>query len=209
MARLCLVTPHAIDLATFTASLEAAVTAGDVASLIIDLPTASDVDRRRAADHVTPIAQAHDVAVLVRNDTRAGGRAKADGVHIDTGMADLRAALDTFHPGGIVGVGGLETRHEAMEAGETAVDYVFFGDLDRPEEPMVAARALDLAEWWVPLFEPPVVLLGGSSLSSCDDAAATGAEFVALRGAIWSDPRGPAAAVAEAVERLAAAAPQT
>ncbi|MBV5263552.1 thiamine phosphate synthase [Pinisolibacter aquiterrae] len=209
MARLCLVTPRSIDLASFTASLEAAVAAGDVASLIIDLPTASDADRRRAADHLTPIAQAADVAVLVRNDTRAGGRAKADGVHIDTGMADLRAALDTFHPGGIVGVGGLETRHEAMEAGETEVDYVFFGDLDRPEEPEAARRALDLAEWWTPLFEPPVVLLGGSTLLSCDEAAATGAEFVALRDAIWNDPRGPAEAVREASARLAAVEPES
>ncbi len=207
MARLCLVTPRSIDLASFPASLEAAVAAGDVASLIIDLPTASDADRRRAADHLTPIAQGHDVAVLVRNDTRAGGRAKADGVHVDTGLADLRAALDTFHPAGIVGVGGLETRHEAMEAGETEVDYVFFGDLDRPEEPEAARRALDLAAWWTPLFEPPVVLLGGSTLPSCDEAAATGAEFVALRDAIWNDPRGPAEAVREASARLAAVEP--
>lgn len=207
MARLCLVTPRSIDLASFPASLEAAVAAGDVASLIIDLPTASDADRRRAADHLTPIAQAADVAVLVRNDTRAGGRAKADGVHVDTGLADLRAALDTFHPTGIVGVGGLETRHESMEAGETEVDYVFFGDLDRPEEPDTARRALDLAAWWTPLFEPPVVLLGGSTLASCDEAAATGAEFVALRDAIWNDPRGPAEAVREASTRLAAVEP--
>ena len=33
MARLCLVTPRSIDLASFPASLEAAVAAGDVASL--------------------------------------------------------------------------------------------------------------------------------------------------------------------------------
>lgn len=209
MARLCLVTPRTVDLAIFPAQLEAALGAGDVASLIIDLPTASDVDRRRATDHLTPIAQAHDVAVLVRNDTRAGGRAKADGVHVDTGMADLRAALDTFHPHGIVGMGGLETRHEAMEAGETAVDYVFFGDLDRDEAEEPATRALDLAEWWTPLFEPPVVLLAGAVLTSCEAAAATGAEFVALRDAVWTDPRGPAEAVREAVERLAAPLSQT
>ena len=205
MPRLYLVTPRDIDLATFPAVLEAVLDAGDVASLLIDLPTASDVDRRRAADHLTPIAQGRDVAVLVRNDTRAGGRAKADGVHVDTGPADLAAALETFHPAGIVGAGGLHTRHEAMEAGDTATDYVFFGDLDRPETPEVTPRARDLAEWWVPLFEPPVVLLAGADLTTLDEAIATGAEFIALRDAIWADPRGPVAAVADATARLAAA----
>lgn len=207
MTRLCLVTPRDVDLATFPATLKAAVAAGDVASLIVALEGGSDMTRQRIAEILTPIAQGHDVAVLVRNDTRAAGRAKADGVHVDTGLVDLRAALDTFHPDGIVGAGGLETRHEAMEAGDTAVDYVFFGDLDRPETAETAPRSLDLAGWWVPLFEPPVVLLAGASLSSCDAAAATGAEFVALRDAIWTDPRGPAEAVAEANRRLAAAAP--
>lgn len=207
MARLCLVTPPDVDLATFPAKLEAAVGAGDVASLIIALEVGSDMTRQRIAEILTPIAQAHDVAVLVRNDTRAAGRAKTDGVHVDTGMADLRAALDGFHPDRIVGAGGLETRHEAMEAGDTRVDYVFFGDLDHPEAAEASPRALDLAAWWVELFEPPVVLLGGADLASCDAAAATGAEFVALRAAVWSDPRGPAEAVREAARRLAEAAP--
>ena len=204
MARLVLVTPRTIDLATFPATLEAAVAAGDVASLIVAIEGGSEMTRQRIAEILAPIAQEHDVAVLVRNDTRTAGRAKTDGVHVDTGPADLTNALDTFHPDGIVGVGGLETRHEAMEAGETEVDYVFFGDLDRPETPETAPRALDLAAWWVPLFEPPVVLMGGADLAACEAAAATGAEFVALRDAIWTDPRGPAAAVAEATERLAA-----
>ncbi|NLH80749.1 MAG: thiamine phosphate synthase, partial [Phyllobacteriaceae bacterium] len=183
MARLCLVTPREVDLTTFPASLEQALAGGDVASLIVAIEGGSDMTRQRIAEILTPIAQARDVAVLIRDDTRAAGRAKADGVHVDTGLADLRDALERFHPNGIVGCGGLATRHEAMEAGETQVDYVFFGDLDRPEADEAAPRALELAEWWVPLFEPPVVLLAGATLVSVDAAAATGAEFVALRAA--------------------------
>ena len=204
MARLCLVTPRDVDITTFPAVLDAALAAGDVASLIIAVEGGSDMARQRIAEILTPPAQARGVAVLVRNDTRAAGRSKADGVHVDTGKADLDAALETFHPNSIVGVGNLATRHEAMEAGETRVDYVFFGDIDRPETPEVQQRARELAEWWVPLFEPPVVLLAGSDLASIEVAAATGAEFVALRDAVWTHPAGPAAAVAEADRRLSA-----
>ncbi|WP_333823747.1 thiamine phosphate synthase [Pinisolibacter sp.] len=204
MARLYLVTPRDLDIATFPDVLDQALAAGDVASLLIAVDGGSDMTRQRIAEILTPLGQKHGVAVLVRNDTRAAGRSKADGVHVDTGKADLDAALDTFHPASIVGVGNLATRHEAMEAGETQVDYVFFGDLDRPEFEGGNPRARELAEWWVPLFEPPVVVLAGSDLASLDAAAATGAEFVALRDAVWSHPEGPAAAVAEATRRLAA-----
>ncbi|WP_165498305.1 thiamine phosphate synthase [Siculibacillus lacustris] len=203
MTRLYLVTPRDIDLATFPALLEATLAAGDVASLLVALDAGSDMTRRRIAEILAPIAQARGVALLVRNDTRAAGRAGADGVHVDTGIADLAAALDTFHPDGIVGCGGIATRHEAMEVGETRADYLFLGDLDRAEEPTPLPRALDLAEWWVPLFEPPVVVMGGNDLASLDEVVATGAEFVALRDAVWNHGEGPAAAVAAVERRLA------
>ena len=132
MARLYLVTPRDVDVSTFPGLLDETLAAGDVASLLIAVEGGSDMTRQRIAEILTPVAQKHEVAVLVRNDTRAAGRAKADGVHVDTGPADLENALETFHPDRIVGVGGLDTRHDAMEAGETQVDYVFFGDLDRP-----------------------------------------------------------------------------
>lgn len=203
MARLYLVTPRDVDVSTFPAVLEAALTGGDVASLLIAVENGSDMTRQRIAEILTPIAQGRDVAVMVRNDTRAAGRARADGVHVDTGTADRDNALETFHPNGIVGCGGLDTRHDAMQAGETEVDYVFFGDLDRAESPEASIRALELAEWWVPLFEPPVVVMAGADLASIEAAVATGAEFVALRDAVWTHPAGPAAAIAEANRRLA------
>lgn len=203
MARLYLVTPRDVDLATFPAALAAALAAGDVASLLVDVDAPSDMIRQRIAEILTPIAQERGVAVLIRNDTRATGRAKADGIHVDTGPADLAAALESHHPARIVGVGGLATRHQAMEAGETEVDYVFFGDLDLPETARPQTRALELAEWWVPLFQPPAVILAGSDLAEIDLAVETGAEFVALRDAVWGHADGPAAAVAAADRRLA------
>ena len=48
------------------------------------------------------------------------------------------------------------------------------------------------------------MIMGGRTLASVAEAAREGIEFVALCRAVWDDPRGPAAAVAEAEERLAA-----
>ena len=93
-----------------------------------------------------------------------------------------------------------------MTAGELGVDYVFFGMLDRAEDPQTHPKSLDLADWWVPVFAPPCVIMAGSALESVSVAAETGADFIAVRDAIWDAPHGPAAAIAEA-NRLIAAAP--
>jgi thiamine-phosphate pyrophosphorylase len=195
LAGLYLITPEAIDLATFPARLKAALEPGKVSCLLIAPQGVSDAERQAIAEALVPIAQKHDVAVLLTDDTRTAGRAKADGVHISSSIEDLKAAVKTFRPGRIVGAGGLKTRHEAMEAAEMDVDYVFFGLIDRPEDPETHPKSLDLATWWVPLFEAPVVIMAGATLESVREAAETGAEFVAVRHVVWSDPEGPASAI--------------
>ena len=203
MTRLYLITPRTIDLATFPAQLEQALAGGDVASLLITAEGVGEMVLQRMAEILAPIAQKSGVAVLVRDDMRASSRAKADGVHIETGTADLLAAVKAFHPQKIVGAGNIQTRHQAMEVAEAGADYVLFGLIDRPEEPGAHPKTLDLVEWWMPLFEPPCVALAGSDLASVTAIAEAGADFVALRDAVWADPRGPRVAVGEA-ERLLA-----
>src|SRR5689334_13543991 len=103
-SRLCLVTPPAVDLSMFPA--------------ILSDPLAL----QPLAQAVARFAQHHGVAELVHNDTQVAGRAKADGVHVDR-PAELAAAIAAFHPSKIVGAGGVETRHDAMTAGEANPDY--------------------------------------------------------------------------------------
>ena len=203
--RLCLVTLPALSPDAFAPALDAALAAGDVASLIIANEAASPAALQRIAEVLVPIAQRRGVAALIHNDSRIAGRVGADGVHIDTGTAELRDAVARLRPVRIVGAGGLKTRHEAMEAGEAEPDYVFFGRPAGDAQPSVHPDALDLAAWWAPLFEIPAVLMGGSTVASVEEATATGVEFVALRRAVWEGRDGPAAAVAEANRRLGSA----
>lgn len=208
MSRLYLVTPRDIDLATFPAVLDEALADGIVASLLVAPQDLSDMALQRIAEVLTPIGQRHGAAVLILNDTRAAGRVKADGVHVDAGgPAALTEAIRSFRPQRIVGAGGLKTRHDAMTAAEAGADYVFFGMLDQPEAAEAHLKSLDLAEWWMPVFETPCVCLAGSDMASIETVAATGADFVALRDAVWAHPAGPRAAIADAARRAADAAP--
>jgi thiamine-phosphate pyrophosphorylase len=74
---------------------------------------------------------------------------------------------------------------------------VLFGEPDaNGERPSVEAIAERL-QWWAELFEPPCVGYA-ASLEEVEEFAAAGADFVLVGDMIWDDPRGPAAALADA-----------
>jgi thiamine-phosphate pyrophosphorylase len=203
--RLCLVTPATVEPAAFAAVLDAALAAGDVASLIITSAAPAPAVRQRIAEVLVPVAQRHGVAALVHNDTRIAGRSGADGVHVDTGLADLKDAAARLRPKMIVGAGGAGSRHEAMMLGEADPDYIFFGRLHGDSDDAMHPRTADLGAWWAPLFEIPAMVMAGGVLASVSEAAATGAEFVAVGRAVWEHPEGAAAAVTAANRLLAGA----
>jgi thiamine-phosphate pyrophosphorylase len=201
--RLCLVTPEA-PAAGFISAFEAAIAAGDVASAIV-APRADGTADEALAGKLAPLAARRGCALLLAGDNDAATR--LDGVHVETGLAGLRSAIVRHHPDRIVGVGGAQSRHEAMDFGEAGADYIFFGRLDGDTSPEIAPKAFELATWWAELFEVPAMVMGGSVMESVAEAAAARIEFVALRRAIWEHADGAAAAVV-AVNAILARPPE-
>jgi thiamine-phosphate pyrophosphorylase len=197
-ARLYLVTPALTNVAAARDLLGPALAAADVAAVLMRLPAA---DERTLINHVreiAPLGQERGAALLLDGRPDLVARAGADGAHL-TGTGAVQEAVAALKPDRIVGAGGLETRHDAMVAAQAGADYVMFGEPDaagkRPSFPAIRERV----EWWAEVFEIPCVAYA-ASLDEVRGLAA--AEFVALGPAILSDPRGPAAAVAEALRRL-------
>ena len=137
-----------------------------------------------------PIAQNHDAAAIVVNDTRAFGRSGADGLHVHGGIGEIGAAIEKFAGKAIVGAGGAETRHNALETGELRPDYMFFGRFgqDRFAEPH--RKNIALAQWWAGMIEIPASSWVAAISENLDMAAATGAEFVALSSAVFGANQG-------------------
>ena len=201
--RLCLVTPPDYDAVSFSALVSDALAGGDVASLIVTAPAGDETRLQSAAAAIVPIAAARGVAVLIHNDLRIAARTKADGVHIDTGASDIADAVASLRGRQIVGAGNIPSRHDALEVGEAEPDYLFFGRIDGDRDDGIFPKALELAAWWSSVTIIPAIVMGGRSIASVEEAAAEGIGFVALSSAVWSDPRGAGAAVAEVAERLA------
>ena len=145
-----------------------------------------------------PFDRIDDGYKLIRSDF--GSYARALGVKGKTGKAFVTALADAIagcRPDRIVGAGGLRSRDDAMAAGEQEVDYVMFGEPSRDGWTPPADQVLDRAGWWTEIFNVPCVAYA-ARLDEVAALAETRVDFIALRDAVWNDPRGPAAAVRDA-----------
>lgn len=195
--RLVLVVPDMEDDDKLGEQLGHALRGGDVASVILPQYGSNDTAFQKRAEKLVPLVQEAGAAALIAGDSRVAGRAKADGLHLSGSIEELADAMEKFSPKLIVGSGSATDRHSALEVGEARPDYIFFGRLDGDIKPEAHPKNVALAEWWASMIEIPCIVMGGTEVSSVVAVAESGAEFVALRSAIFDNPAGVAAAVAE------------
>ncbi|MFC7066055.1 thiamine phosphate synthase [Brucella rhizosphaerae] len=205
--RLLLVAPPLADGDALAKLLSAALSGGDVASVILDGSGLDEATFQASAQKAVAIIQDKGAAAIILNDTRIAGRVGADGIHIEGKAAELAEAIEKHTPKFIVGTGNLRDRHGAMEIGELQPDYVFFGKVGADNKPDAHPRNLALAGWWAELVEIPSVAQAGNTVESVIEAAQTGADFVALGRAVF-EAEDPAKAVAEANRLLDENAPR-
>ena len=204
--RLYLITPAALEPASFRDTLASALDAGDVACVQLRLKDAGDDAIRRACDALRPVAQNRDVAFLLNDRPDLAAATGCDGVHVgqeDTPYAEARRILGTDR---IVGVTCHASRDLAMEAAEAGADYVAFGAFF-PTTTKVSGHRADpeILRWWSEIMTVPCVAIGGITPENCGPLVEAGADFLAVVSAVWSHPKGPAAAVKAFEQAIAAA----
>lgn len=196
--RLYLITPPVTDGPGFLPVLRAALGVCDVACLLLRTAPMDDGTRRETLRLLAAEAQGHGVACLVENDPTLARDADMDGVHMEATGAALAAALEALHPAHIVGAGSLTTRDAAMTAGESGVDYLMFGG---PADADPHQAVVERVAWWAEIFNVPCVGYA-HDVAGIADLVRAGADFVALCGAVFDDPRGVTAALHEAATTL-------
>lgn len=199
--RLYLVTPNelstgAIGLGAFADQLAAALDAGDVACVQLRLKNVDDTTFLHAARLLGPIVQDRGAAFLVNDRPDIAAQSGADGVHIgqdDAGYAEARRLVGDD---AIVGVTCHDSRHLAMVAAEDGADYVAFGAFFPSGSKDAKTRASpEILRQWSEVTTVPCVAIGGITVENCGSLVEAGADFLAVIGAVWNHPQGPAAAV--------------
>jgi len=206
--RLYLITPPALEPAAFADQLAAALDAGDVACVQLRLKDVDDDAVRRSIERLLPVTSARDVAFVLNDRPDLAAATGCDGVHVgqqDASYENARAALGADK---IVGVTCHASAHLAMEAGEQGADYVAFGAFF-PSGSKATTHHVgpEILQWWSSLMTVPCVAIGGITAANCAPLVEAGADFLAVIGAVWSHPEGPAAGV-RAMNAAIAAAPR-
>jgi thiamine-phosphate pyrophosphorylase len=206
--RIVLISPAGETADSFAAKFSAAISGGDVASVILPANGMDEATFQAFAERIVPIAQDAGIAAIIAEDTRIAGRVKADGIHIEGGKAALAEAIENFQAKMAVGTGGAKTRDDALELGEERPDYIFFGRFGYDNKPEPHHRNLTLGRWWAEMIQVPVIVMAGSDIASVEAVAATGVDFVALSASVFADGVDPKEAVARANAVLDETAPR-
>ena len=193
--RLYLITPQRLDPQAFRDPLAEALDAGDVACLQLRLKDATEDEIAKATELLMPIVAARDVAFLLNDNAALAAKLGCDGAHLGQGDGDHAQARRHLE-GRILGITCHNSRHLAMEAGELGADYVTFGAFFATDSKETAHRATpEILGWWHEMFEIPSVAIGGITAANCAPLVRAGADFLAVIGAVWNHPEGPAAGV--------------
>jgi thiamine-phosphate pyrophosphorylase len=185
-ARMMLVTPPLSEAGDWPQRLADACQASGADAVLVRLAPGDERGLINIVKALCPPVQALGVAVIIEADVPVAVRGGADGVHVESDAALLRAAREAMPEGRSVGAGHCRSRHDAMDAGEANVDYVMFGEPRRDGSLPAASAVIERAQWWAEIFQTPCVAYAASR-EMVGPLAATGAEFIALGDWLWSE----------------------
>ncbi|MEP1207573.1 MAG: thiamine phosphate synthase [Rhizobiaceae bacterium] len=168
------------------AELSEILAAGDVASVLFSPEQMDESSFQKMVEPLVKATQDSDVAAIITDYSRIAGRTGADGLQLGQDLVALKDAIEKFSPGIMIGAANVKTRHNALTIGELRPDYLMFGKPDGDIRPEPHPKNLALGQWWSQMVEIPCIVMGGSAMETVIDVAKCGAEFVALKNAIFA-----------------------
>ena len=152
-----------------------------------------------------PVAHARDVAFILNDRPDLAAALGCDGVHIGPEDMPYRDARIIVGPDAMVGVSCKDSRHLAMDAADQGADYVAFGAFyASTTKDVTGDLSPEILEIWSETTTVPCVAIGGITIDNCQPLIAAGADFIAVSAGVWRHPGGPALAVREFNEQMAA-----
>lgn len=167
-----------------------------VACLMLNAGPTGEVDRV-LAEKLIGAAHARDLPLIIEADYAAAGRLGADGVHIGADEDAYDEARDRLGDNAILGAGCGLSRHDALTMAERGVDYVAFSGGSTSEQ-------RDLVAWWAEVTVVPCVAWDVPDTEAAMQMAEAGADFIAIEPFSREHADGPAMALRQLSERLAA-----
>ena len=201
-AKLYLISPQDVG-GSFPDRLRSALEPGIATAFQLRVKDIGEHELARLADPLQRICADAEVAFIVNDSISLTKRLGADGVHLGQSDGDVREARAVLGPSAQIGRTCHDSRHLAMEAGESGADYVAFGAFyPTTTKPSDYRPDPSILSWWSAVFEIPCVAIGGITPANAKPLVEAGADFLAVCQAVWSSDD-TAAAVQAFAEVLA------
>ena len=201
-AKLYLISPQDVG-GSFPDGLRAALEPGIASAFQLRVKDVGEHELARLAEPLQRICADAEVAFIVNDSISLTKRLGADGVHLGQSDGDVREARAVLGPAAQIGRTCHDSRHLAMEAGESGADYVAFGAFyPTTTKPSDYRPDPSILSWWSAVFEIPCVAIGGITPANAKPLVEAGADFLAVCQAVWSSDD-TAAAVRAFAEVLA------
>jgi thiamine-phosphate pyrophosphorylase len=194
--RLYIITPERLDLHDFPDLLARALDAGEVAAVQLRLKNAADDVWKDSIDALRPICQSRRVAFLLNDRADLVVATGCDGAHVGQDDMPAQEARRLMGPGLTLGVTCKSSSDLANRAVEDGADYVAFGAFFPSTSKQVTNVAdPEILRSWSQRMAVPSCAIGGITAPNLAPLVRAGANLLAIIGAVWSHPAGPAAGV--------------
>lgn len=193
-----LITPKIADWPAFRPALEAVMGTSALSVILLRFEAENEAEMKRKLPPARELVQQAGIAALIDcpDDPRLIARLGMDGAHLTAPGEALGDVITALKPDRIIGVGGLKSRHDAMEAGERDIDYVMFGEPRADGSLPPLSQTIERASWWAEIFTLPCIAYA-ADFAAVSSLAATGAEFIAF-GEWLFEEENPAQALSDA-----------
>ena len=183
--QLYLITPPEFDLHDFPSLLGQVLDSTEIACVRLALASQDEDKICRAADAISGVTQAHDVALVIDEHILLVEKLGLDGVHLGDGARRVAKTRKMLGDDAIVGAFCGTSRHDGMNAGEAGADYVSFGPVGAGALGDGERASADLFQWWSEVIEVPIVAEGALDTEVLKSFNAI-TDFFALGEEIWS-----------------------
>jgi len=206
MTQIYLISPPQINLKEFAKELDVVLKTAMVPVFQLRLKDCEKNIVKKNAQELIKICKQNNCLFILNDDLNLALELGADGVHL--GIDDWHkfneiSTIKSQHKHFIIGASCYDSKHLAMQAGESGADYISFGAFFASKTKISKGNPdIDLLDWAIEMLNLPVVGIGGINSQNCHELIKHKIDFIALISFIWQHPKGSSQAIKEIYDLL-------
>jgi thiamine-phosphate pyrophosphorylase len=199
MSQIYLISPPKIELKAFSQCLEKALKTALVPVFQLRLKNYSNEEIAKISRELKRICHDNNCLFILNDLLQIALEVGANGVHLGAEDGLISLARKKTPQNFVIGASCYDSRHLAMEAGESGADYISFGAFFPSKTKQSRGNpTVEILQWSREMLDLPIVAIGGINDQNCSSLVGSGADFLSVISYVWEHPQGEV----EALQKL-------